>query len=109
MAETYKELGNVSPAANTNTLLYQCPAATSAIVTTFTVGNTNATAVTWGYAVVEGVAADLDADDWIVYGAPLSANNGYVSHNLTLAAGFSLVVRASATLVNFHAFGVEIG
>ena len=108
MAETYKELGNVAPSANTDTLLYQCPADTEAIVTTFTAGNTNATPVTFGYAVVDGVAGDLDADDWIVYGAPLSANNGFTSHNITLSAGFSLVVRASATLVNFHAFGVEI-
>lgn len=108
MAETYKELGNVAPAANTNTLLYQCPEGKSAIVTAFTAGNTNATAVTFGYAVVDGDAGDLDADDWVIYGAPLSANNGFTSHNLTLAEGFSLVVRASATLVNFHAFGVEM-
>ena len=107
MSETYKELGNVAPAASTDTLLYTCPVDCSAIVTTLTVGNTNATAVTFSYAVVNGVVIDLAPSDWVVYQVPLSANNGFTAHNITLAEGYSLVVRASATLVNFHAFGVE--
>lgn len=109
MAETYKQLGNVSPSATTNTLLYQCPVDTAAIISTISVCNTNGTASTFGIAIVDGVAIDLDADDWIVSGCAIAANDAYRETTaITLQAGFSIVIVAGHTGVNFHAWGCEI-
>ena len=51
MAITYRVLGQINPAANTQTTIYTVPAATSTIVSTVSICNTNSLATTFSLAV----------------------------------------------------------
>jgi len=51
MANAYKVLGQVAPAATTDTTLYTVPAATEAVISTIVVANRSATARTYDIAI----------------------------------------------------------
>ncbi len=108
MPTTYKVLGQVNPAATTNTTLYTVPAATQAVVSTISVCNQAGTAATFRIAVRPAGAA-LSAEDYIVYGATVPASDStFITAGLTLGATDVVTVYASSANLSFNAFGSEI-
>ena len=111
MATTYKVLGQVNPAATTETQLYLVPSATSAVVSTLTVCNQASAAATYLIAVVKsgGSTSPAAALSWIVYGATVAASDSTaLTLGLTLATGDQIRVYASTATLSFSAFGSEI-
>ena len=111
MATAYKVLGQVAPAATTETQLYLVPSATSTVVSTITVCNQAASAATYRIAVVKsgGATSPAAALSWIVYGATVAAADTTVlTVGITLATGDQIRVFASTATTSFNAFGSEI-
>lgn len=108
MPAAYKVLGQSNPAANTDTTLYTVPSATNTVVSTVTVCNTTANAVTYRVAVRIAGAA-LATSQYIAFDATVGANDtAILTLGLSLAATDVITVRSSATNVAFHAYGTEI-
>jgi hypothetical protein len=108
MATSYKVLGQSNPAATTLTSLYTVPSATSAVVSTITVANISAAAITFRIAVRPAGAA-IDPKHYLVYGASLAANSTTaLTLGITLATTDVISVYASDTNASFSAFGSEI-
>ena len=108
MANYYKVLGQINPAATTLTTLYTVPAARQAVVSTISVANLSATAATFRIAIRIAGAA-IANDDYLAYDATLSGNE---TKAFTLGIGLAttdvLSVYASTANVTFQAFGTEI-
>jgi hypothetical protein len=108
MAITYRVLGQINPAANTQTTIYTVPAATSTIVSTVSICNTNSLATSFSLAVQPQGAA-LARQHYINFNTPLPAND-----TITLTIGMTLgntdVISANAASGNvaFSVFGSEI-
>jgi hypothetical protein len=107
VATTYKVLGQVEPAATTQTTLYTVPAVTEAIVSTITVCNRGAAAT---YRIAVRAAGDALADKhYIAYGANIAAGESeFMTAGLALQAGTIIAVYASHADVAFGCFGSEI-
>lgn len=115
MATTYKILGQVTPAATTETRAYYVPSATSTIVSSIVITNTAGTSATYRIAVKSsGGAANTAATaapsaDWFVYGATVAASDTTIlTVGLTLQADAQIRVYASSANVNFGIYGSEI-
>lgn len=111
MPQNYRRLGAIAAGGTIGTadLLYTCPTATQAIISTITVCNTAATAATYRIAVHTATTFPTTAG-YLVFGASIPAND-----TVTLTLGVTmdatnnrLLVSASANTVAFSAFGVEI-
>jgi hypothetical protein len=108
MATTYKVLGQSNPAATTLTSLYTVPSSTSAVISTITVSNISASAITYRIAVRPAGAA-INAKHYLVYDASLAANATVaLTLGITLATTDVISVYASDTNAAFGAFGSEI-
>jgi hypothetical protein len=108
MALTYKVLGQVNPAATTDTTLYTVPAATQAVLSTINVCNqANATA-TFRIAV-RPAGASLVAAHYIAYDVTLNAYDSIaLTIGITLSTTDVITVRSSTSTVSFNAFGNEV-
>ena len=108
MPNTYKILGQAAPAATTETTLYSVPAATQAVISTITVANRTANAVT--FRISNSVAAAATANkDYLVYDATIGANSMITfTLGITMGALDVLRVYASALALSFNAHGSEI-
>lgn len=108
MASTYKTLAQSSPAAATDTDAYTVPGATSAVVSSVVVCNTNSAGATMRlWVAVAG--ASTATKQYLVYDLTLAANETRTfTLGISLAATDVLRVRASTTNVAFNVFGVEI-
>jgi hypothetical protein len=105
---TYKVLGQVAPSASTATTLYPVPALTSAIISTLSICNQNATAVTYRISVRPAAAVQTTAM-YVAYDVSLPANStDTLTLGLTLATTDVITVYASSTAVSFNAYGSEI-
>ena len=109
MATTYKVLGQLASAATTAETLYAVPASTSAVISTITLANISASAITYRLAV-RPAAASLANQHYIAYGVTLGAND-----TTTLTLGLSLattdvitVYASAASALVADAYGVEI-
>ena len=108
MATTYKVLGQNAPSATTATTLYTAPAATQAVVSTISICNQNATAITYRVSVRPAGGVQTAAM-YIAYDISLPATTtDTLTLGLTLGATDVITVYASATLVAFNAYGSEI-
>ena len=108
MATSYKVLGQVNPAATTNTTLYPVPSATEAIVSTITVCNQAATAGTYRIAVRPN-GDTLAALHYVAYDISLPANTSdTLTLGVTMDATDIITVYASSANFSFNAFGSEI-
>jgi hypothetical protein len=108
MATTYKVLGQVAPAATTNTDLYTVPSATSAVISTLVIANLDSTAAT--YRVAVRPAGETLADKhYIAYDVNVNgADSTTLTLGLTLAATDVITVRSSTTTLAFNLSGTEI-
>lgn len=108
MPTTYKVLGQTAPSATTATTLYTVPSATATVVSTITICNQNATAITYRISVRPAGAAQTTAM-YLAYDVSLPANaTDTLTLGLTLATTDVVTVYASATAVAFNAYGSEI-
>jgi hypothetical protein len=108
MATTYKVLGQSNPAATTLTTLYTVPSATEAVVSTISVANISASAITYRIAIRPD-GASIANSQYLVYDASLAANSTTAyTLGITLDATDVISVYASDTNGVFQAFGSEI-
>ena len=112
MATTYKILGQVIPAATTETQLYQ-PSGAAAVVSTIVICNQASAAATYRIAVTTtttaGTGAVAGTKDWIVYGATVAASDSTaLTLGITLASTNQIRVYSSTATLSFNAFGSEV-
>lgn len=108
MADTLKVLGQSALSATTLTDVYTVPSATNTTVSTITVCNRGATAVTFRVSIAVAGAANTNAQ-YLYYDQELDANSTFTS-TIGLTLGATDVVRAYASNANVsvNVFGVEI-
>jgi len=107
MPTTYKVLGQINPAATTETTLYTAGAA--AVVSSLVICNQTATAATYRIAVRPSADTATAAKHWIVYGATVAASDSSIlTVGLTLASSDKIQVYASSANLSFSAYGSEI-
>ena len=107
MATAYKVLGQSIPAATTNTTLYTVPSATSAVCSTLTVCNQGLS--TNVNIAVRPAGATLATSQYIVYQAPVSANDTlFFTLGISLATTDVVTVYANTANVSFSLYGTEI-
>ena len=108
MATTYKVLGQSAPSATTDTTLYTVPSATSTVVSTITVCNRSASAVTYRIAV-RPTGAAIANQHYIAYDVSLAANDTTaLTLGVSLATTDVVTVYASTANLTFNIFGSEI-
>ncbi len=108
MATAYKVLGQSNPAATTLTTLYTVPAATETVVSTISVANLSASAITYRIAIRINGASIANAQ-YLAYDTSLAANSTTAyTLGITLDATDIISVYASDTNAVFQAFGSEI-
>jgi len=108
MAATYKVLGQSAPSATTDTDVYTVPSATSTVVSTITVCNRSASAVTYRIAVRPAGAA-IANQHYIAYEIALAANDTTaLTLGVSLATTDVVTVYASTDNLTFNIFGSEI-
>lgn len=108
MATTYKVLGQVSPAATTETLLYVVPSATTAIGSSIIIANRGTSVASFRVSIAVGGAATTNKD-YIYYDLPIGANDTFIATiGITLATTDEVRVYASNTNLSFSLYGSEI-
>ncbi len=107
MATTYKVLGQVLPAATTNTTLYTVPSATSTVCSTLVICNQG---ISTTYRVaVRPAGATLEAKHYVVYESALNQyDTVFLTLGLTLATTDVITVYCGTANVSFNLFGSEI-
>ena len=108
MAQAYKVLGQIAPAATTATAIYTVPSATEAVVSSIAVCERGGSAATFRLAVRPD-GATLANQHYLVYDAALDANDTIIlTIGVTLDASDVLEGYASSGDLTFHAYGSEI-
>jgi hypothetical protein len=108
MAIAYKVLGQADPSAITETDLYTVPAATSAVASSITITNRNATIAYFRVSIAVSGAATSDKD-YLYYDLPIAGNDTFIATiGVTLADRDVVRVYASASKLTFQLFGSEI-
>lgn len=107
MATSYKVLGQVKVAADTDTTLYTVPTSTSSVCSTLSVCNLG-TATTYRIAV-RPAGATLADQHYLVYEAAINQyDTAMLTLGITLATTDVVTVRAASSNVAFSLFGSEI-
>jgi hypothetical protein len=108
MATAYKVLGQVAPAANTDTTAYTVPASTETVISTIFVCNRGTDASTFRIAVRPN-AATLANQHYIAYDVLiLGSTSTAITVGVTMDAADVLTVRSSSTALSFNVFGSEL-
>jgi hypothetical protein len=108
MPTTYKVLGQSSPLATTETLLYVVPAATSAIGSSIIIANRGTSVVTFRVSIAVGGLTTTNKD-YLYYDLPIGANDTFIATiGITLATTDEVRVYASNTNLSFSLYGSEI-
>ncbi len=108
MANAYKVLGQVAPAATTDTTLYTVPAATEAVISTIVVANRSAGDLTYNIAIRPD-AATLANEHYIAKTVTVGASDSTtITLGLTLNAADVITVQGSSEDLSFNIFGSEI-
>ncbi len=108
MAENYKILGQVAPAATTETDLYEAPAATEAVSSTVVICNRSGSfSGTARVSIALGGGA-TQTKDYIYYDLAIPANETFAATiGLCLEANDVMRVYSSLATMTFQLFGVE--
>jgi hypothetical protein len=108
MATRYQVLGQVAPAATTDTTLYTVPSLKEVVVSTIVVANRSGSAVTYRIAIRPS-GATIANQHYIAYDVVVgSLDSTTLTLGLTLAATDVITVQASADTLSFSAFGSVI-
>ena len=103
-----KVLGQVAPAATTDTTLYTVPASTSTVASSLVVANRG---VVGGFfrVAVRPAGAALAPQHYLYYDVEIPANDTFIATiGLTLAAADVVTVRSTVATVSFNLFGEEV-
>lgn len=108
ITETFKVLGQVAPAASTETTVYTVPASTSVVVSSITVCNRGTGAARYRIAIVPGGGATANKD-YLAFDTRIvdRATDAHV-YGLTLAATDVIKVEADSADLSFAVFGTEL-
>lgn len=108
MIAAYKVLGQVKPAATTETTLYTVPADSQAVCSTLSVTNMSASAGTFRIRIkVDGAAND--DKQYLAYDAPVDGNDMLLlTFGATLGDTDVISVYSSSGNVVFQLFGTEL-
>jgi hypothetical protein len=108
MAETYKVLAQVSPAATILTDAYTVPASTSTVISSITVANRSSSASRYRISIAVGGAADA-VQQYIAFDVSLAnrSTDSFVI-GITLAAGDVIRVRTDDGNCSFNVFGAQV-
>jgi len=108
MISSYKVLGQVKPAATTDTTLYTVPASTETVVSTLSVTNMSASATTFRVRIKVNNAAD-DDKQYLAFNAPVDGNDILLfTFGASLAAGDVVRVYSTSGDLVFQLFGTEL-
>lgn len=108
MATNYKVLGQVAPAANTDTTLYTVPSVTQAIASTLVICNRSEITATYRIAVRPDGEALADKH-YNAYDVELLGNDSIsITIGMTLDASDLITVRSSSANLSFTLYGSEI-
>lgn len=109
MATTYKRSGVQGTASvGTYATLYTVPAGTSAVISTISICNTSASAVTYRIGF-DDTAGTPGASEWLVYDSSVAGNDTvFLSVGAAIEAEKFVRVSSSADTVAFQAFVSEI-
>ena len=108
MAIEYKVLAQSAPAATTDTDIYTVGSGKQAIVSSITVANRSASAVTYRIAI-RPAGDTLANEHYIAYDVTLLANDTTIlTIGVTLTATDVVTVYASTADLSFGIFGAEI-
>ena len=108
MAQTYKVLGQKSPAATTDFNLYTVSGSKQAIINCITVANRDANSATYRISVRPD-GATLTEDHYLAYDVQVGSNSSVALNlGITLDTNDVITVQSSSGLVTFNAYGVEI-
>lgn len=108
MATNYKVLGQVAPAATTDTTAYTVPAATETVISTIFVCNRGSEASTFRIAVRPD-GATLSNEHFIAFDVlMLGSTSTAITVGVTMDAADVLTVRSSSADLSFNVFGSEL-
>lgn len=108
MANAFKKVGAVDLTTTANTVLYQVPANTQAVVNVGLVNRNNDAFASLVRLAISSTTTPANAD-WIEYDTSLGARQTLERTALALQAGMYLIVRSSvANAVSASAWGMEI-
>lgn len=108
MSNAYKILGQVSPAATTETDLYTVPTFTSTVCSSMSICNRGATATTFRISISQAGAATTNKD-YLYYDVTLAGNDTFIATiGVTLATTDKVRVYAGNASLSFQIWGTEI-
>jgi len=108
MATSYKVLAQVNPSATTATTAYTVPSATETVISTITVANISASAVTYRIAIRPD-GETLANKHYLAYDVALAANDTTaLTLGITMNASDVVTVYGSTANLVFNIFGSEI-
>jgi len=108
MANLYKILGQQSPTAITETILYTVPAVTSAVCSSIIVCNRGTDQTTFRVSISQA-GASTSSKDYLYYDITLAGNDTFIATiGVTLATTDVIKVYAGNTNLTFQLFGTQI-
>jgi hypothetical protein len=108
MPTVYRVLGQVSPPALIEDLLYAVPSSTSAIGSSIIIANRGTSVATFRVSISVNGASTLPKD-YIYYDLPIGANDTFIATiGITLGDLDEVKVYASNTNLSFSLYGSEI-
>jgi hypothetical protein len=108
MATRYLVLGQVAPAATTDTTLYTAPAGKDVIISTLVIANRSGSSASYRVAVRPS-GENLADKHYVAFEVVVAGSDSTtLTLGLTLSASDVITVRASSANVSFSAFGSTI-
>jgi hypothetical protein len=107
MATIYKVLGQSNPTAGSLSVLYQVPAATSAVCSTLVITGIGVSSVV--RVAIQPASASIQSKHYIVYDATVNQfDSTFLTMGVTLAATDVVSVYSNTSSSSFSLFGSEI-
>lgn len=107
MANTYKVLGQLKPAATTNVDLYTVPTGKQAVCSTLAICNLGNSASI--RVAVRPSGASLSDENYIVYDLGLVVSDSvFLTLGISLNAGDVVTVYSTTSTTSFSLFGTEV-
>lgn len=104
----YKILGQVNPAATTETVLYTVPILISTICSSISICNTDVAKTTFRVAISKS-GSSTTTKDYLYYDVTLAGNDTFIATiGITLAGTDVIKVYAGNNKLSFQLFGTEI-
>lgn len=108
MPNVYKILGQNSPSATTETVLYTVPASTSTVCSSLSICNRGGTQTTFRVSISQGGGATANKD-YLYYDVTLAGNDTFIATiGVTLATTDVIRVYSGNGSLSFQVWGTEI-